>query len=148
VGFSQVAAFVLLSGALLYFGSVMLESSLDAQGRIDDARREADARAEAARQGSITIDSATWQQGPKRFTILATNDGSVTFRADLVEIVVDGDVRTTDVTSQRVDGDTTDVWSPGTQAEYVLVLAGYSGSSQPSDLLLVTDFGTKAYWRA
>lgn len=127
---------------------MLLESSLEAQANVEKARREVDERSEAARQGSISIDSIGWQQGPMRLTVLATNDGSVGFDGAQVEVVVDGEVATFSITHRLVEGAATDVWSPGTQMELRLSLSGYTGSSAPQDVLIVTDRGTKAYWRA
>lgn len=142
MGFAPVAAVaILLIGGLASFVGFTVASDT-AQDELRQASREA-AALQAERAGtSITITGDTYQAGPDRLTLIATNSGSTVIPTEGLDVLLDGVVRTQDITFIRIDGSSVAYWAPLQSVE--IRLDGVT--SEPDRAALVAHNGVIAYW--
>lgn len=142
MGFAQVAAFAIIATGTVVFGSVAYVSWQNAADDVRDAQRIADARA-AQQTGEMLVANPAYIPGLGRVTLTITNTGDVPLDAGSIDVILDGEWETDDITSALVGGVDSDVWSPLT----VLVVVLENQDQSPLDVVVATEDGTKAYWR-
>ncbi|MBW3583968.1 MAG: hypothetical protein KY455_12815 [Euryarchaeota archaeon] len=139
MGFSTIAASVVLFAALLFFGSTLTNSLFEAQRESQRALVEERSRAEFSRSVNITVDDGNHDNG--KIYLNLTNTGSVALDGSKLHLLVDGAWKTDQITSRQVDGVTTDVWPTGK----TLFLQA-SQSTAPGRVLVVAETGKYVYW--
>ncbi len=112
MGFSVIAG----TGVLLISGIVAFSIVVVQNDAADDAVLRAEQAAQDAalerRLGSLEVTQTIYQAGPDRLTIDVTNTGETTFATAELDVLLDGVVRTDDVTWLRVGGSDVAYWAP------------------------------------
>jgi archaellum component FlaF (FlaF/FlaG flagellin family) len=132
---------ILLVGAVIHLG-VLSASYFSLEHTVQAASRVADMHAVALRQGNLQIDNHSYDGGSQVLRVNVTNTGSVTFNASRADLVLDGDVQTSAITSLKVGNATTSVWAPATRLEITATAA-----QDPVAIIVVAPTGAAAYWR-
>ena len=139
MGFSTIAASVILFIALLFFGSILANSMFESQRETQRALQEERHRAEFERSVNLTVENGNHEN--QRIYLNVTNTGAATLDGSKTHLLVDGTWRTDQILSRTVDGATTDVWPTGT----TLFLQA-TQTTAPARVLFVTETGKYAYW--
>jgi len=91
----------------------------------------------------ISIDSVTYNATTEEVTINATNKGSTVIQVDGIDVLLDGQIYTQNITSTTVDGVNVSIWLPE-ETQSIKVRS----SINPSRVKVVTHNGVSAYWEA
>ncbi len=141
MGFAVVAGTgILMLAGVAAFGMIVVHQDA-AQDAIDAAERDAERREAAQRTGAIDVVSNSYQPGPDILYLDVDNIGHTTFATADIEVLLDGALRTDDVTWLRVDGSDVAYWAPLEQLE--IRLDGITAS--PSRAVVVTGEGIMAF---
>lgn len=143
MGFSVSGATGLILIGFLFSVGTLTTGIYNAQRSVDSAGHEAELRAAAERHGALRIDNESYNASTTRLFVNATNTGSVTFSVDRLDLVVNGVVATSSVTSKTVNGVETNVWAPFTRLQ-----VDATAATPPTAIVVVAPTGAAAYWRA
>jgi len=88
---------------------------------------------------TINIENVTYNSGT--VIINATNEGSTVIETDKIDVLINGELYTANITSTSVNGTNVTIWIP----EETLRIEVNSAVS-PSRVKLVTDNGVSDYW--
>lgn len=140
MGFAAPAAFALLFVFAVGAAGILMESGLRAQRELQEAARAQAEHGMALRTGDLKVHNRTWSTpgGVGQLELRVNNTGGHTFDADLVDVVLDGVLRTDKVTTRTIGGASTHVWAPGDQL--YLKLEGLP-ASEPARAWVVADTG-------
>ncbi len=141
MGFAPVAAVAILFIAGL---ASFVAYNVHADAADDATRRAAqDAldRASAKTHTELVIDDATYQGGLDRLLLDITNTGSTTIDTQGIEILLDGVIRTDDITWIRQGGQDFRYWAPLEQVE--IRMDGVTSS--PARVAIFTETGAVVY---
>ncbi len=87
----------------------------------------------------LNVDNVSFNSGT--VTINATNDGSTVIQTDKIEVLLDGNLYTDNITSTTVQGEDVNIWIP----DETLTIE-VNSSLNPSRVKLVADNGASDYW--
>ena len=139
MGLSTSAASVVLLVAMILSASVLFSTLNATQDIVRRAQAEKEEIEYEQLHTHMSILNVTYAAGV--LTITAKNDGSVEILVDDMEVLLDGQIYTQNITSFKVDGVDVDLWLPGETAEI-----NVSVSYQPSRVKIVAHNGVSAYW--
>ena len=133
--------------------AILVAALLTEAGTVVTAQRNADTlsqqaqdlwqrRHEAMLQESLRFDNASWDNISNQVTLKLTNAGTVTLNATRVDVLLDGALADSAVTSRQVAGVASGVWPQG--SELVLVV---QAQGKPGDAAVLTQYGLQAVWR-
>lgn len=145
MGFDVTAANVIFFIAALSVGSVAMGAYWQNASFLDEARRAEDERADLRAHTNMTVDSATYAAGPKRFTVELINTGSEVIVISELRYLVDGEyVTSASIETTSISGEgSTDLWLPLETLEVQLRPI----QPPPSFFQVVTENGVIANWR-
>lgn len=132
---------ILLVGVVIHLGAFSA-GYFSLQQTLHEATRAADTHALAVRHGELEYNNHSYDAGSQTLRVNVTNVGSVVFDASSIDLLLDGDVATSAITSWTVEDATTNVWAPETRLE---VFA--SPVSDPVAIVVVAPTGASAFWR-
>ncbi|AEA47477.1 flagellin [Archaeoglobus veneficus] len=139
MGLSTSAASVVLLVAIVISASVLFNTISATQDIVRRAQVEKGELEYEQLHTHMVILNVTYLSG--NLTITAKNDGSEEILVDEMEILLDGQIYTQNITSFTVNGVEVDVWLPGETAEINVTV-----SYQPSRVKIVAHNGVSAYW--
>lgn len=133
MGVSVSAAFAILVSAAVVSLSVFIAVVDSAVTRVIDASTAADDSTFDRDHTSIRIDNATYSRISLTLYIRATNTGSTSLDAGLLQVIVNGGLltRMVDANQTRVDGTHSRVWAPETVLTLELPQLWYPPGSDP-----------------
>lgn len=140
MGLSLLVAAAVLTVGLLYVAGTYTASLLNAQQLTEEAQRVAERRAQVLRSGHLTIHNVTYEAPD--LVVRVNNTGSVTFNLTKVDVVVNGALSSSNLSSVTVDGISSRVLPPAKQAILRLANPGL-----PSSVEVVSKEGVSAFWR-
>lgn len=135
MGFSTVAASIILFAGFLFLSSVVANTMLEAQRDNSEAERDKELRDQALRSTAIDLDSANWQG--QRLHVYLINDGDSVLEVEKIQVFMDGVYSTDQIQITRVDGvQNIGFWAPG-QELYLRIQA----QPKPDRTYIVTENG-------
>lgn len=141
IGVSAATA-ILLVGAI-YHGGLLLSAHGNADDKVRAATADAEARALVKRVGAIDITTVSHNGGIDRLTVTVENTGGATFNVTKLELLIDGVVETSSITTMTVEGTVSNVWAPAT----TLIVTVDDWPPAPSAVIVVAPSGAADAWR-
>lgn len=137
MGFAPVAATsILLIAALLSLNAYHTDNDVAAD-EVRAARADADAREADKRATQLEIGLVQYAAGPNRLTIDVDNLGGTVIDTQDLEVLIDGVVRTEDITWIRYNNADVRYWHPGQDIEIRM----NDITSSPNSIIVVADNG-------
>jgi archaellum component FlaF (FlaF/FlaG flagellin family) len=139
MGVSHVAAALILFAGLVTAGQTAVRASFDTNERMTHAWQAAHEREQRGLQTAFEITQV--DVDASNTTTTALNTGAATIDGARIDIVLDGIVRTSQITTRLVESKATDVWAPG--QEIVIV----AGVGNVTDVQVIDESGRMDVWR-
>ena len=138
MGFSQVAPAALILTGCTFGAFQILGQSFDAHETLDARWHEGTDLSNDLLHTELEVTGVA--SGGGTVTVDLRNTGSTTLDAGKLDVLLDGLPTTVD--SWTVEGAASDVWPALTDAQLILTAAA------PTDVLVATEHGVTAVWRA
>lgn len=143
MGLSVAASWAIIGGAIVVALTSLSADGLNAWQIYQEASDE-DARLKASKARSLlSAYEVTWSDPADQLTIKVNNTGSETLDPTKTDVLVDGALKTADVSSRLVDGVSTAIWAPGQQAVFVV---GNVASAPTKSVKVTAENGASAVW--
>lgn len=112
MGFSTIAASVILFAGVLFLSGLAANAMLEAQRETSQAERDKTLRDEETRSTQMTLQSSNWQGN--KLHVYLTNTGDSVLEIARLQIIVDGTLAPGVIGLSQVDGkNNVDLWAPG-----------------------------------
>lgn len=135
MGFSTIAASVILFAGFLFLSGVVANGVFEAQREHRDAELEKEERTELRRNTQMALNSVAWQGN--KVHIYLKNTGDSVLDANEIEVMIDGVWGTDKVSQRSVDGSQTKSMWAQNQELYLRI----DTSPKPQRVYVVTETG-------
>ncbi len=142
MGFSVSMTFAIFLVAFIALSSILVSSYDYRSNLIDDAKEVRQERMLDELQTDLEITSTSHNAMGSFLTINVNNTGSTVLNANKVDVILDGSLKTGDISSLMVDGVATTVWAPDEPLR--INITGVS--SNPARVKLIAENGIADYY--
>jgi flagellar protein FlaF len=140
MGFStSAAAAVIFVGALVSLG-VLYPATAGSFERVNDALGDREDRLLDQRNTDVSIETVTYNETSENVTIEVSNAGTTTLAVNDSDTLIDGKLRTENVTLAVENVTGRSLWAPGE----TLTITVENVSSVPARVKVVTEYGVAA----
>ena len=142
MGFSVSMAFAIFLVGLLALSTILVSSYDYRSGLIDNAERVRHERMVKELQTDLEIITTDYDAVQDILTIDVKNTGSTVLNASKVDVLLDGELETANITSLKVNGVDSSVWSP----EDTLQIKISGVAANPTRIKVIAENGISDYY--